>query len=156
MYSSDGRGLESLARISRDGTIDLQLKFKKDLKNLRLPPHVLSEESQLQLYGPEEQPPTCPPLNIVIMLVGSRGDIQPYVALGKVLQKDGNRVRIATHGTFEEFVNSQGLEFFNIGGNPQDLMSYMVKSESIRVISTTSWSLSLYPQTLALSLGSRR
>ena len=57
------------------------------------------------------------------------GDVQPYVALGRQLVKDGHRVRIATHGTFQAFVTDAGLEFFSIGGDPQDLMSYMVKSE---------------------------
>lgn len=88
----------------------------------------------------------CPKLTIVIMIVGSRGalivdvliqsnviqsagDVQPYVALGKRLVKDGHRVRIASHETFRQFVTNAGLEFFNIGGDPQDLMSYMVKSE---------------------------
>jgi sterol 3beta-glucosyltransferase len=56
------------------------------------------------------------------------GDVQPYVALGQQLVKHGHRVRIATHGTFQEFVTGAGLEFFSIGGDPQDLMSYMVKS----------------------------
>ena len=57
------------------------------------------------------------------------GDVQPYVALGQRLVKDGHRVRIATHETFKDFVTGAGLEFFSIGGNPQDLMNYMVKSE---------------------------
>jgi sterol 3beta-glucosyltransferase len=57
------------------------------------------------------------------------GDVQPYVALGQALLKDGHRIRIATHETFRSFVQDAGLEFFSIGGNPQDLMSYMVKSE---------------------------
>lgn len=35
---------------------------------------------------------------------------------------------MATHETFRSFVKDAGLEFFNIGGDPQDLMSYMVKS----------------------------
>jgi sterol 3beta-glucosyltransferase len=61
----------------------------------------------------------------------STGDVQPYVALGKVLHKDGHRVRIASHETFRSFVNDCGLEFFNIGGDPKELMSYMVRSEEI-------------------------
>lgn len=35
----------------------------------------------------------------------------------------GHRVRIATHGVFEQFVRKAGLEFFPIGGNPEELMS---------------------------------
>jgi sterol 3beta-glucosyltransferase len=42
-------------------------------------------------------------------------------------------VRIATHETFSKFVTDAGLEFFSIGGNPQDLMSYMVKSQDIDI-----------------------
>jgi UDP:flavonoid glycosyltransferase YjiC (YdhE family) len=57
------------------------------------------------------------------------GDIQPFVALGKRLKQDDHRVRIATHEIFRQLVTEQGLEFFSIGGNPTDLMSYMVKSE---------------------------
>lgn len=66
------------------------------------------------------------PLNIVIQVVGSRGDVQPFIALGNELQKYGHRVRIATHDVFESFVTSSNLEFFPIGGDPAELMAYMV------------------------------
>ena len=36
---------------------------------------------------------------------------------------------MATHGKFRAFVREHGIEFFDIGGDPEDLMSYMVKSE---------------------------
>lgn len=58
------------------------------------------------------------------------GDIQPFLALGQRLVKYGHRVRIATHETFRSFVKEASIEFFNIGGDPKDLMSYMVKSNS--------------------------
>ena len=67
------------------------------------------------------------PLNIVIHIVGSRGDVQPFVALGKELQLSGHRVRIATHSAFKGFVEDNGLEFFSIGGDPAELMAFMVK-----------------------------
>ena len=39
------------------------------------------------------------------MVVGSRGDVQPFVALGKVLKETyGHRIRLATHPTFKKFV----------------------------------------------------
>jgi len=60
-----------------------------------------------------------PAMNIVIMVVGSRGDVQPFVSLGKVLkEKYGHRIRLATHPTFKTFVEENGLEFFSIGGDP--------------------------------------
>ena len=65
---------------------------------------------------------------MVIQIVGSRGDVQPFVALGKVLKETyGHRIRVATHGTFQKFVEENGLEFFCIGGDPAELMAFMVK-----------------------------
>lgn len=73
-----------------------------------------------------------PPLNVVIHVVGSRGDVQPFVALGKVLRETyGHRVRLATHGTFRTFVEENGLEFFSIGGDPAELMAFMVKNPGL-------------------------
>ncbi|THX69963.1 UDP-Glycosyltransferase/glycogen phosphorylase [Aureobasidium pullulans] len=76
---------------------------------------------------------TCPAkLNIVIHVVGSRGDVQPFVALGCELQQQhGHRVRIATHAVFEDFVRRSGLEFYPIGGDPADLMAYIVKNPGL-------------------------
>jgi UDP:flavonoid glycosyltransferase YjiC (YdhE family) len=74
-----------------------------------------------------------PRLNIVIQVVGSRGDVQPFVALGKVLKDTyGHRVRLATHPTFRDFVQEHGLEFFSIGGDPTRLMAFMVKNPGLR------------------------
>ncbi|KAI5921686.1 hypothetical protein F4810DRAFT_677383 [Camillea tinctor] len=70
-------------------------------------------------------------LNIVIQVVGSRGDVQPFVALGNELQKDGHRVRLATHDAFAKFVVDSGLEFYPIGGDPAELMAYMVKNPGL-------------------------
>lgn len=70
-------------------------------------------------------------LNIVVQVVGSRGDVQPFIALGNELQKYGHRVRIATHNTFAHFVESHGLEFYPIGGDPEELMAYMVKNPGL-------------------------
>lgn len=67
----------------------------------------------------------------MIQVVGSRGDVQPFIALGNELQKHGHRVRLATHGVFESFVRTSNLEFFSIGGDPKELMAYMVKNPGL-------------------------
>jgi hypothetical protein len=80
------------------------------------------------------QPGQIPPpnLNVVILVVGSRGDVQPFVALGKVLKSAyGHRVRLATHPVFQSFVEENGLEFFSIGGDPAELMAFMVKNPGL-------------------------
>lgn len=72
-------------------------------------------------------------LNIVIIIIGSRGDIQPFMRIGKILKEDyGHRVRIATHPAFKDFVEKDsGLEFFSVGGNPAELMAFMVKNPGL-------------------------
>lgn len=68
-------------------------------------------------------------MNVVIMVVGSRGDIQPFLQIGKHLKAFNHRVRIASHPVFREIVEQQsGLEFFSVGGDPSELMEYMVKN----------------------------
>ena len=57
--------------------------------------------------------------------------MQPFIALGEELQRVGHRVRIATHNVFQDFVQTSGLEFYPIGGDPSELMAYMVKNPGI-------------------------
>ncbi|KAI3678729.1 hypothetical protein L6452_38032 [Arctium lappa] len=75
------------------------------------------------------EPRYFPPLQIVMLIVGTRGDVQPFVAIGKRLQEYGHRVRLATHSNFKEFVLTAGLEFYPLGGDPKVLAEYMVKNK---------------------------
>lgn len=47
-----------------------------------------------------------PRLNIAIQICGSRGDVQPFIPIAKLLQGHGHRVRICTHPAFKDFVVS--------------------------------------------------
>jgi UDP:flavonoid glycosyltransferase YjiC (YdhE family) len=62
-------------------------------------------------------------LRFVIPVTGSRGDVQPYVALGKGLRSAGHEVRVATHLDFAPLVRSHGLEFFALVGDSRGLHS---------------------------------
>ena len=46
------------------------------------------------------------PLHFTFLTIGSRGDVQPYIALAKGLIADGHRCRIATHGEFRVWIES--------------------------------------------------
>ncbi|CAN1144941.1 Sterol 3-beta-glucosyltransferase UGT80A2 [Linum perenne] len=70
-----------------------------------------------------------PPLQIVMVIVGTLGDVQPFVAIVKRLQEDGHRVRLATHANFKDIVLTAGLDFFPLGGDPKVLAGYMVKNK---------------------------
>jgi sterol 3beta-glucosyltransferase len=60
-------------------------------------------------------------MRIAIMAPGSRGDVEPYLALGKGLGQAGHTVRLVTHQNFEGFVSSHGVEFWPIEGNVQEI-----------------------------------
>lgn len=74
-----------------------------------------------------------PKLNIAIHIVGSRGDVQPFIPIAQILSKPpySHRVRICTHPVFKDFVEENGVEFFSIGGDPANLMAYMVKNPGL-------------------------
>lgn len=61
-------------------------------------------------------------MNITILTIGSRGDVQPFISLGVGLQQAGHKVRLATHAIFKSMAQEQGLDFAEIEGNPQEFM----------------------------------
>ncbi|KAI9792626.1 MAG: hypothetical protein M1835_007759 [Candelina submexicana] len=138
-------GFDTQASVANDGRVDININQKsRRLSNLLVP--ALRSQLNLQSEEPSNLPPPYippslggqpgqtppPPLNVVVQVVGSRGDVQPFVALGQVLKKTyGHRVRLATHATFRDFVEENGLEFFSIGGDPSELMAFMVKNPGL-------------------------
>ncbi|KAF7455509.1 Sterol 3-beta-glucosyltransferase [Pyrenophora tritici-repentis] len=66
------------------------------------------------------------PLTIVCLTIGSRGDVQPYIALCKALLKEGHKPRIATHAEFEPWVRKHGIDFAVVDGNPAELMKICI------------------------------
>ncbi|KAL8683412.1 MAG: hypothetical protein Q9186_000674 [Xanthomendoza sp. 1 TL-2023] len=139
-------GLNTKARVGSDGRVDININQQSSrLSDLLVP----ALRSQLNLQQTPERPTAAgeqsrpivggvpdqiesPALNVVIQVVGSRGDVQPFVALGKVLKEEyGHRIRLATHPTFQSFVEENGLEFFSIGGDPAELMAFMVKNPGL-------------------------
>ncbi|KAG7118602.1 Sterol 3-beta-glucosyltransferase UGT80A2 like protein [Verticillium longisporum] len=116
-----------------DGRVDIDIdpRASKQLDKILTSQtsHDPANARPLRPLSPTSTPP--PNLNILIQVIGSRGDIQPFAALGHELQKHGHRVRLATHDTFRTFVQSAGLEFFPVGGDPSELMAYMVKNPGL-------------------------
>ncbi|WP_323227437.1 glycosyltransferase [Spirulina sp. 06S082] len=61
-------------------------------------------------------------MRLTILTFGSRGDVQPYVALGVGLKQAGYTVRLAAPPPFASFIQSWGLEFMPIDGEPQAML----------------------------------
>lgn len=126
-YKAVGKGLASSAEVTSDGRILISLDLKKELPDLPK-----DYANPVREYAIDKKDwSEAPPMSVVIMIVGSRGDVQPFIALGKKLKEYGHTIRIATHETFRSFVKKAGLRFFNIGGDPEELMSYMVRNPGL-------------------------
>jgi UDP:flavonoid glycosyltransferase YjiC (YdhE family) len=65
-------------------------------------------------------------MRLTIATAGSRGDVQPYLALGRGLARAGYLVTIATHEEFRGAVEAQGLRFRPVAGDPRG----MIESEA--------------------------
>lgn len=142
--NNEENGLGTSARVTDDGRVNIRINQVNRRLSQIFTPALRQQVESVQDSHPPSSPyipsslggrkgvPPPPALNIVIQVVGSRGDVQPFVALGKVLKNTyGHRVRLATHPNFKDFVQENGLEFFSIGGDPARLMAFMAKNPSL-------------------------
>ncbi|WP_195818580.1 glycosyltransferase [Roseobacter sp. MH60115] len=60
--------------------------------------------------------------NVLILTFGTRGDVQPYVALGKGLADRGHRVTLSTGTGFDDLISAHGLLPKPLSINVRDLM----------------------------------
>lgn len=58
-------------------------------------------------------------MHISVLAHSSRGDVQPYLALGVGFQRAGHEVRLAAPELFRGFVARYGLEFAPLAGDPR-------------------------------------
>jgi len=61
-------------------------------------------------------------MKIAVVAMGSRGDVQPYVALGKGLREAGHDVRVLATDDFESLILDAGLNFGSIGENVENII----------------------------------
>lgn len=79
-----------------------------------LPSSSMSASALLSSSGPHRR--------ITLVSVGSRGDVQPYVALGLALQARGHSVTIATEARLEPLVREFGLPFRMLVGDSSGVL----------------------------------
>ena len=78
-------------------------------------------------------------MQITIIAGGSRGDVQPYIALGKGLKNAGHTVRILSTDDFHDLVMDYDLDFFSTGGSSQavaqDLQVLTEQGKTLKIFS---------------------
>lgn len=60
--------------------------------------------------------------NITMITLGSRGDVQPYVALGKGLKQAGYSVTLLASDDFERLITEAGLTFVSAGESTEKIL----------------------------------
>ena len=68
-------------------------------------------------------------MDITILALGSHGDVQSFIPLGRRLQSIGHRVRVATFELFRLMIQEAGLEFHPIHGDAQALLQIAVAGQ---------------------------
>lgn len=61
-------------------------------------------------------------MHIVIATAGSRGDVQPYIALALRARAAGHRVTIATHAVFGDWIRGFGIDVRTLHGDPRSIL----------------------------------
>lgn len=69
-----------------------------------------------------------PALRLVLASIGSRGDVQPMLALGQRLRQRGHRVLIAAPPNFAHWVQSLGFDFAPLG---VDMQQYLADNPAV-------------------------
>ena len=98
-------------------------------------------------------------MRITIIALGSRGDIQPFVPLGKGLTDAGHSVRVATFEEFAPLIMSAGLDFYQLRGDAKALLNTAMdnrlldgRSNPIRFMNAMRKSYATLAETLAQDL----
>ena len=120
----------------------------------------LSTEIILQLPKavnlPKDALYPMPPMHFVCLTIGSRGDVQPYIALALGLKSEGHSVTIVTHPEYKSWIESFGVEHRAAGGDPGMLMKLSVENKVSRYYYLLRYALKLPPHRCSLPSSSKR
>jgi sterol 3beta-glucosyltransferase len=79
-------------------------------------------------------------MKITVNTFGTRGDVQPYIALSLGLERSGHQVRILSHDIFEADVKNHGLDFYPLALNPHEvLVNHALSELGNNIIKINQW-----------------
>ncbi|WP_030678870.1 glycosyltransferase [Streptomyces cellulosae] len=59
---------------------------------------------------------------VVIFAAGSRGDVQPCLALGRALTRQGDAVRLLASARYRQLITEAGLQFHSLPADPSEII----------------------------------
>ncbi|KAK4429517.1 Sterol 3-beta-glucosyltransferase UGT80B1 [Sesamum alatum] len=121
----------NLVKIQNDGTVEVDLTKDSPVASELLELHPVDGIPSMVEYITTDYNKSIPKLKIALLVVGTRGDVQPFLAVARRLQEYGHRVRLATHSNFRGFVKSAGVDFYPLGGDPRVLAGYMARNKGL-------------------------
>ncbi|XP_075485145.1 sterol 3-beta-glucosyltransferase UGT80B1-like isoform X4 [Primulina tabacum] len=125
----------NLVKIQSDGTVEVDLTkgAHEASELLELQPDLQPDEAipRTTDYIMTGYDKPIPKLKIALLIVGTRGDVQPFLAIARRLQEYGHHVRLATHSNFSGFVKLAGVGFYPLGGDPHVLAGYMARNKGL-------------------------
>ena len=116
-----------LQEARQDGQSQHEFKLPRSVpenEDVKPAPPILFDDPRASIlnFKPTES------LRITCLTIGSRGDVQPYIALCKGLLEEGHRPKIATHAEFEPWIRKHGIDFAEVDGDPAELMRICVEN----------------------------
>ncbi|KAF9601601.1 hypothetical protein IFM89_020517, partial [Coptis chinensis] len=135
-FGSQKQIIVNLVKIQNDGTVEVDVAQSAPVASELLEIDAVNVTHEDTQGTKIESSRAIPRLKIAILVVGTRGDVQPFLAIAKRLQalcksckEFGHYVRLATHSNFRTFVKSAGIEFYPLGGDPRILAGYMARNK---------------------------
>ena len=94
-------------------------------------------------------------MKIIILTLGSRGDVQPPIVLGKTLREAGHTVRVVTHAAFKPLAEQCGLNFAPLHIDIEQILrsatgQSLINAEHNPFRLVSGWSRSITPMIRAL------
>ncbi|OBT79468.1 hypothetical protein VF21_02015 [Pseudogymnoascus sp. 05NY08] len=120
---AEHKALQEARQESRQHSHDLDLPTTAEGASTETAPIMFDDpRASILNFKPTES------LRITCLTIGSRGDVQPYIALCKGFIAEGHRPKIATHVEFKDWIEGHGIEFAPVGGDPAELMRICVEN----------------------------
>ncbi|RBQ72979.1 hypothetical protein FVER53590_07181 [Fusarium verticillioides] len=115
---------DALKAARQDEFVNHELELPRETSGVSNAPTILFDNpnSSGLAFKPQKS------MKITCLTIGSRGDVQPYIALCKGLLAEGHKPRIATHAEFQGWIESHGIEFARVEGDPGELMRLCIEN----------------------------